>query len=106
MLKLFRFPLLATLAGIVGAAVLGGPSIAAVVAILAVLEISLSFDNAVVNATVLQRMDAKWQKLFLTVGIIIAVFGMRLLFPIVVVVIAGHLSPATVLDLALNKPTE
>lgn len=106
MLKLFRFPLLATVAGIVGAGVLGGPSIAAVVAILAVLEISLSFDNAVVNATVLQRMDERWQRLFLTVGIVIAVFGMRLLFPLVVVVVAGHVGPAKVVDLALNKPAE
>ena len=46
--------------------------------ILGVLEISLSFDNAVVNAKVLNRMHPIWQKLFLTVGILIAVFGMRL----------------------------
>jgi hypothetical protein len=55
------------------------------VAVLAVLEVSLSFDNAVINATVLCRMNAFWQKLFLTVGILIAVFGMRLLFPLLMV---------------------
>ncbi len=59
-----------------------------VTVMLAVMEISLSFDNAVVNATVLREMDEKWQRLFLTVGILIAVFGMRLVFPILVVAIA------------------
>ena len=59
--------------------------------ILGVLEISLSFDNAVVNATVLERMNDFWQKIFLTVGILIAVFGMRLLFPLVIVWLAAGL---------------
>lgn len=59
-----------------------------VTAMLAVMEVSLSFDNAVVNATVLREMDEKWQNIFLTVGIVIAVFGMRLVFPILVVAIA------------------
>ena len=71
--------------------VLGGPSALGLVAILAVLEVSLSFDNAVVNATVLERMSAFWQKIFLTVGILIAVFGMRLLFPL----LDRRASPAT-----------
>ena len=38
--------------------------------ILAVMEVSLSFDNAVVNAAVLRDWNAFWQKLFLTVGIV------------------------------------
>ena len=54
-----------------------------------VMEVSLSFDNAVVNASVLKDMDAKWQQIFLTVGILIAVFGMRLVFPIVIVSVAS-----------------
>ncbi|MDD5456609.1 MAG: DUF475 domain-containing protein, partial [Candidatus Margulisbacteria bacterium] len=58
-----------------------------IAAILSVMEVSLSFDNAVVNASVLKTMSAKWQKRFLTWGIIIAVFGMRLLFPILIVAI-------------------
>ena len=56
--------------------------------ILGVLEVSLSFDNAVVNASILKRMDDKWQQYFLTWGILVAVFGMRLLFPIAIVVFA------------------
>jgi hypothetical protein len=105
-LRLFRFPFSVTLAGIAGAVIVGGPAVAGVVAVLAILEVSLSFDNAVVNATVLQRMDERWQRVFLTVGILIAVFGMRLLFPLVVVAISAHLSPTTVFDLAVNHPVE
>ncbi len=106
MLRLFRFPVVVTVLGIAAAGVIGGPSVAGIVAILAVLEISLSFDNAVVNATVLAKMDERWQRIFLTLGVIIAVFGMRLVFPIVVVTLSSHLSPGKVLDLALNHPHE
>ncbi|OLT36967.1 hypothetical protein BJF79_06210 [Actinomadura sp. CNU-125] len=74
----------------------------ALVAVLAVLEISLSFDNAVVNAKVLDRMSAFWQKIFLTIGIAIAVFGMRLVFPLVIVGITARLGPIEAFDLALN----
>jgi len=105
-LALFRFPFAVSVIGIVVAGILGGPSIAALVAILAVLEVSLSFDNAVINATVLQRMDERWQRIFLTVGILIAVFGMRLIFPLLVVTITSHLNPVDVLNLALNHPAE
>ncbi len=104
MLALFRLPIAVTIVGIVVAGILGGPSIAGIVAILAILEVSLSFDNAVVNATVLQKMNPYWQRIFLTVGILIAVFGMRLLFPLIVVTIAGHISPVQALDLALHHP--
>lgn len=104
MLALFRLPIAVTIIGIVAAGIIGGPSIAGIVAILAILEISLSFDNAVVNATVLQRMNPYWQRIFLTVGVLIAVFGMRLIFPLVVVTIAGHISPVEALNLALHHP--
>jgi hypothetical protein len=106
MLALFRLPVVVTVIGIAVAAVLGGPSVAGVVAMLAVLEVSLSFDNAIVNATVLQKMDERWQRVFLTVGILIAVFGMRLLFPLAVVAIAGGISPVRAFELALNHPHE
>lgn len=74
--------------------------------ILAILEISLSFDNAVVNASVLKNWDAFWQTLFLTVGIIIAVFGMRLVFPLVIVAVAADLGLAEVWNLAIDNPKE
>src|SRR5262249_21288036 len=81
----------------------GGGTGLALTAILAVLEVSLSFDNAVVNATVLRRMSAFWQKIFLTVGVAIAVFGMRLLFPLLIVGITAKLSPSQAIHLALEK---
>lgn len=75
-----------------------------VAAILAVMEVSLSFDNAVVNASVLKGWDEFWIKLFLGVGIIIAVFGMRLVFPLVIVAVAADLGAVEVWNLALSDP--
>jgi hypothetical protein len=75
-----------------------------VAAILAVMEVSLSFDNAVVNASVLKTWDEFWIKLFLGVGIIIAVFGMRLVFPLVIVAVAADLGMTEVWNLALTDP--
>lgn len=70
--------------------------------VLAILEISLSFDNAVVNAMKLEGMSEKWRHRFITWGILIAVFGMRFLFPLLVVAIFAKLNILTVLDMALN----
>ena len=72
--------------------------------ILAVLEISLSFDNAVVNASVLKRMDKRWQHYFLTWGILIAVFGMRLVLPVLIVSIATHIDLIAVAKMAVEDP--
>ncbi|MAE39648.1 MAG: DUF475 domain-containing protein [Psychrobacter sp.] len=77
-----------------------------ITAILAVMEISLSFDNAVVNASVLKGWDDFWKMIFLTIGILIAVFGMRLVFPIVIVAVTADLGMMQVVDLALNNPEE
>jgi hypothetical protein len=73
-----------------------------IASILGVLEVSLSFDNAVVNASILKRMDDRWQKYFLTWGILIAVFGMRLLFPIVIVSAATGIGFMGVTEMALH----
>ncbi|WP_301750740.1 DUF475 domain-containing protein [uncultured Erythrobacter sp.] len=75
-------------------------------AVLAVLEVSLSFDNAAVNASVLKDMSPLWQQRFLTWGIAIAVFGMRIVFPLVIVMVAASLGPIEAMKLALNEPTE
>ena len=75
-------------------------------AVLAVLEVSLSFDNAAVNASVLKDMDPVWQQRFLTWGIAIAVFGMRIVFPLVIVMVAASLGPVEALELALNEPAK
>jgi hypothetical protein len=75
-----------------------------IVIVLGVLEVSLSFDNAVVNATVLKDMDAKWRRRFLTWGIAIAVFGMRIIFPVAIVAIAASLGPIEAVRLAATEP--
>jgi len=72
--------------------------------ILGVLEVSLSFDNAVVNASILKRMDERWQRYFLTWGVLIAVFGMRLLFPIAIVAAATGIDFIGVSNMALHDP--
>jgi len=72
--------------------------------ILLVLEVTFSFDNAVINSKVLARMSPIWQKLFLTVGIIVAVFIVRFLLPIIIVMLATQLGFTDVLNLALHEP--
>ncbi len=75
-----------------------------ITAILAVMEVSLSFDNAVVNASVLRGWDHFWKMIFLTVGIVIAVFGMRLVFPIVIVAVTADMGMLDVVKMAINDP--
>ena len=74
------------------------------VVVLSVLEVTLSFDNAVVNAKVLKRMSPVWQQRFLTWGILLAVFGTRFVLPILIVSAAVFMSPVTVTELALQDP--
>lgn len=74
--------------------------------LLAIMEVSLSFDNAVINAKVLEGMSKVWRKRFITFGIPIAVFGMRLLFPLVLVDILTPLNLVQVTNLAFTNPHE
>ncbi|WP_314172450.1 DUF475 domain-containing protein [Streptomyces winkii] len=104
LLKTFGWSLGVTAAGFALAALLWGWQGLAVVAILSILEISLSFDNAVVNAGVLKKLNTFWQRIFLTIGILIAVFGMRLVFPVVIVAISAKIGPIEAVDLALADP--
>ncbi|WNI15359.1 DUF475 domain-containing protein [Actinacidiphila sp. ITFR-21] len=102
LLRTFGWSFGITAAGLALAGVLWGPKGLAIVAILSVLEISLSFDNAVINAGILRKMNAFWQKMFLTVGVLIAVFGMRLVFPIIIVAITAKLSPWEAVRVAID----
>ncbi|AEE26439.1 DUF475 domain-containing protein [Francisella hispaniensis] len=76
------------------------------VLILAILEISLSFDNAVINAKILGQMPPKWQKIFIYIGLPIAVFGMRLIFPILLVSVTSGINFINVITLALDNPQQ
>lgn len=83
---------------------IGGVSAVVVMSILAVLETSLSLDNAVVNATVLNIWNHKWRQLFLVVGLPIAVFGMRLVFPILIVSLTTGMGMVETILLAVQDP--
>ncbi|MFE0808642.1 DUF475 domain-containing protein [Streptomyces sp. NPDC058794] len=102
LLKTFRWAFAVTALGLVLGVLYDGWTAFGLVAILAVLEVSLSFDNAVINAGILKKMSAFWQRIFLTVGILIAVFGMRLVFPVLIVAISARLSPWSAVHLALT----
>lgn len=75
-----------------------------ITSVLAVLEVSLSFDNAVVNASLLREMTPKWRRRFLTWGMLIAVFGMRIVFPLIVVSVASRATPLEALRIAVFDP--
>lgn len=111
----FRWAFIVTFVGLVLGGVLGWQSTGTIsgtltvffiCAVLAVLEISLSFDNAIVNANKLKDMTPVWQQRFLTWGILIAVFGMRIVFPLLIVVIAAGIGPIDAIILAASKPEE
>ncbi len=73
---------------------------------LAIIEITFSFENAVINSQVLSRLNRFWQTMFLTVGIAIAVFGVRLILPLILVSASTAQNLGGVLNLALNNPDE
>ncbi|WP_407547577.1 DUF475 domain-containing protein [Streptomyces sp. Pv4-95] len=102
LLKTFGWSFAVTALGLVAAVFYGGWTGFGIVAILSILEISVSFDNAVVNAGILRKMNAFWQKIFLTIGVLIAVFGMRLVFPVVIVAVSAKIGPIDAVQLALD----
>ncbi|MEJ8647866.1 DUF475 domain-containing protein [Streptomyces sp. MS1.AVA.3] len=106
LLKTFGWSFAVTVAGLALAGVLWGWQGLAIVGILSILEVSLSFDNAVINAGILRKMNAFWQKIFLTVGILIAVFGMRVVFPVVIVAITAKLGPIEAVNLAIHDKAQ
>ncbi len=87
-----------TLAGAISFLIIG--------VVLAALEISLSFDNAIVNANILKDMTPVWQQRFLTWGILIAVFGMRIVFPLMIVAVAAQIGPIAAIRLAATQPEQ
>src|SRR5882724_11948530 len=75
--RIFAFSSIATIVTLVGVGWVSGMGALAVILILIAVEISFSFDNAIINAHVLAKLSPFWQKIFLTVGMLIAVLGMR-----------------------------
>lgn len=115
LLKYFKGSIISTILGLPLCAWLGyyyNPTPAAalqalfIATVLAILEVSLSFDNAIVNAKVLRGMTPLWRQRFLTWGMLIAVFGMRLIFPLLIVTIVAKIGPWSALVLAATQPDE
>ena len=80
----------------------GGIDALFTVVVLTLLEITFSADNAVVNSKVLVTLSLLWQQLFMTVGIVIAVFFVRFVVPILIVGITAHLGFNDIVNLALH----
>jgi uncharacterized protein len=105
-MQIFFWPVLISLIAIAAVGYYSGLEAFLLVAILAILEVTLSFDNAVVNAKVLERMSPIWQRRFLTWGIAIAVFGTRFVLPILIVSVAVWASPWYIANLAFTDPAK
>jgi len=106
MMKYFGSSFLVAGVGLALAQLIGGFQALWIAFVLSILEVSLSFDNAVVNAQVLKDMDAVWRHRFVTWGMAIAVFGMRMVFPLMIVSIALGINPLASFILALNDPEQ
>ncbi len=105
-MRIFIAPILVSVLALIAVYWWGGFAAFWLACLLSVLEVTLSFDNAVVNAKVLNQMSEKWQKRFLTWGILIAVFGTRLVLPAIIVGLAAWISPITAFMLAFDDPEE
>lgn len=112
-MKHFKLSLVFTVVSVVLAFLWGsrtgfttGMEMAFIALVLGVLEVSLSFDNAVVNAVKLEEMTPEWQHRFITWGIAIAVFGMRLVFPVAIVSAFAHLNIIEVIKIAVTNPEQ
>lgn len=111
----FRSSFIFTFVGLIAAFFVGqyyggttqaGLAALGIAVVLSILEVSLSFDNAIVNATVLKEMTPVWRHRFLTWGMLIAVFGMRLVFPVLIVTFAAGINPWQALVVASTQPDE
>jgi len=100
--RLFFVSGIIAIIGLLGAYMWDGTRALFIAGILAILEVTLSFDNAVVNTKILKRMNALWQKRFLTWGILVAVFGTRVLLPVLIIAASVGVSPWTITMIALN----
>lgn len=104
MLRYFAFSGALTAAAILIAFIGLGAGAAVTTVVLIAIEIAFSFDNAIVNAKILGRLSHFWQQLFLTVGMVVAILGMRFIFPVLIVMMTASLSWGQVLDEALHHP--
>ena len=106
LLRIYALSTVISLGLIAFVGVKAGIAALALVLILVALEVTFSIDNAVVNTRILEKMSRGWQNAFLTVGILVAVFGVRVVLPLAIVAGLSGMSMPDVLNLAINDPTE
>lgn len=100
--RLFLYPTLMAVLALGLVLFASGVSAFFTAALLVLLEVTLSFDNAIVNARVLKGMSKVWQDRFLTWGIAMAVVGTRIILPILIVSAVAALSPLVVAHIAIS----
>jgi hypothetical protein len=106
MFKYYRGAILVAALALVVGFFLGGWAGVAIVAVLGVLETSLSFDNSVVDASIIKNWSPVWRNRFLTFGMPVAVFGMRFAFPLLIVAVVANMGPINALLLAIHDPKQ
>jgi uncharacterized protein len=102
----FKWSFVFTLIGMFAGYCIAGINGAIITGVLGILEVSLSFDNAVINAKKLTTMDPTWRRRYLVWGMAISVGFMRLLFPLLIVAVIAKVSPWAAATLAINSPKE
>lgn len=101
--KTFRLSIIISVIALFVGFLYGGWSALLTVFLLGIMEVSLSADNAVVCARIVEKLSKKWQTIFLTVGIFVAVFLVRFGAPILIVSSVTGLSANDALSLALER---
>lgn len=104
--RIFLFSVVLTIVTLLGILFGMGPESLMIAVILILVELTFSFENAIINAKILSRLSRFWQTIFLTVGIAIAIIGMRIIFPILIVMVTSGLGWSQVVDLALHYPDQ
>lgn len=102
--KTFRWSFALTLAALVVAYLYGGLDATLIVGMLIIIEIVLSFDNAILNTKVLKGINSVfWTKMFLTFGIVFAVVIVRFLLPVILVSGTTGIDPISIVNLAFQN---
>ena len=106
MLKFFKWSFIFTAVCLWLAFYVWGRQALFITVMLSILEVSLSFDNAIINAKEIEKMNKVWRRRFLTRWMVIAVFGMRIIFPLAIVSIIWDVSMRQALQIALQDPEQ
>ncbi len=101
--RTFKWSLIVTVLALAVAFWYGNWEAVGLAAILIAVECFVSLDNAIVNSKLLAGLSEFWVKMFLGVGIVIAVFGVRFILPVVLVSATTGLNPVEVVKLALEN---